>query len=337
MRPFLSSIATPGCLFAVLLAAGGAGGQEKSPAQPASPPRGGAKVVVATVGDEPINAADVERLLGEASGNKEVNPAALPLLQAQVLSEIVNRRLVMAYARRTGIAPSQAEIDTALTEVRTKLELQHRSLEDYLARRGLTMGDLRRQAAWSLVWPKCLAKYVTDQRLSEYFQQHRRQFDGSQVSVSHILLGLPREAGPRTTNELVHRAEGIREEIVSGKISFAAAAAKYSSGPSAAKGGELGFIQRHGAMVESFARAAFALEPGEVSRPVVTTFGVHLIRAGEIKPGGKQLADVRVEVREALARELLERLAEIERRHTPVTFTGTSPYFKPGTKELASP
>ena len=327
MRCLLLHIAVLGLVAPV---PGRALGEEK-------PAQGGADLVVAMVGAEPIYARDVERLLDKATGGKEANPAALPVLKAQVLAEIVDRRLVMAYARRTGLAPGESEIDAALTEVKTKLELRHRSLEAWLGRQGITAVDLRRQAAWNLLWPKFLARYSTDKRIDRYFQEHRRQFDGSRVSVSHILLRRPPDAGPDAIDALVGKAEEIREEIASGKLTFAAAAAKYSSGPSAAKGGSLGFIVRHGAMVESFAAAAFGLEPGEVSRPVVTAFGVHLIRSGEIEPGVKRLAEVRGEVQEALARELLRKLADLQQRYTAVRFTGAGPHFKPGTKQLAAP
>jgi parvulin-like peptidyl-prolyl isomerase len=90
-------------------------------------------------------------------------------------------------------------------------------------------------------------------------------------------------------------------------------------------------------MDEAFSRAAFTLDVGEISDPVVTPFGVHLIRCDAIRPGTKQLADVRKELEDALARELLDRIARLEDRHTPVRFTGKSPHFKPGTRELIVP
>jgi parvulin-like peptidyl-prolyl isomerase len=133
---------------------------------------------------------------------------------------------------------------------------------------------------------------------------------------------------------LSKQAEKIREEIVAGKLTFADAARKYSAGPSRKDGGRLGSIGRHGPMDESFSRAAFALKVGEVSRPVKTVFGVHLIRCDEIKPGDKKLAEVRKELEDALSRELLDKLAKTQRQHTTVEYTGVLPHFKPGTHEL---
>jgi peptidyl-prolyl cis-trans isomerase C len=173
--------------------------------------------------------------------------------------------------------------------------------------------------------------------LESYFQSHRRDFDGSKVSVSHILLQPPKNAKPEDFDGLFSQAAAIREEIASGKITFAEAARKYSAGPSAKDGGQLGFIPRHGVMDEAFSRAAFELEIGRVSEPVRTPFGVHLLRCDEIKAGEKQLKDVHKEIEEALARELLEKLARTERGFTSVEYTGKSPYLKPGTRELVMP
>jgi hypothetical protein len=90
-------------------------------------------------------------------------------------------------------------------------------------------------------------------------------------------------------------------------------------------------------MDEAFSRAAFALQPGQISSPVKSPFGVHLIRCDAIKPGTKSLDDARAELEEALARELFQKLAGIQRKHTPVRFTGKAPYFQPGTEELVLP
>ena len=188
-----------------------------------------------------------------------------------------------------------------------------------------------------MVWERYLVRYATDERVQSYFQSHRREFDGTELVVSHILLQPSLGAGPAGVEESMRRAEAIRGEITSGKLSFADAARKHSNGPSKRDGGRLGPIGRHGPMDEAFSRAAFALEPGQVSPAVKTAFGIHLIRCDESKPGTKQLAEVRKEVGDALARELLDKLAAIERNRTAVKYTGALPHFKPGTHELAPP
>jgi parvulin-like peptidyl-prolyl isomerase len=322
-------IAIIGCLCTALLSAGRASAQREPPPQ--------RQAVVARVDGEPIYAAEVTRLVQKVTQGKNLGRAALPLVQAQVLSEIVDRYLVLAYARRTKSAPSAAEVDAALDELKRKLTPQGEPLGDSLQAPSITEADLRRQLAWDLVWQKYLARYVTTARVESYFESHRRELDGSEVSVSQILLRAKADGGPQGTAELVKQAEAIRREIATGEISFADAARKYSAGASAPSGGRLGFIARHGPMAEAFSRAAFALEVGQVSQPVSTPLGVHLIRCEEIKPGGKPLGEVRKSVEEALARELLDKLARQQQQHTPPEFTGAAPYFKPGTRELVVP
>jgi parvulin-like peptidyl-prolyl isomerase len=294
-------------------------------------------VVIATVDGEPIHSGDVQRLLKTITGGKEVNPAALPWLQAQVLAEIIDRRLVLAYAKRTGSGATQAQIDAALADLTAKLASQGRSLGDYLKQRSLSEAGLRRQIAWDLTWPQYLARYLTDQRLQAHFQAQQRQFDGTQVSVSHILLRPKAGAGPQAIDELLQQAHSIRQAITSGELSFAAAAQKYSAAPSAKEGGRLGLIARHGAMVEAFSRAAFELDAGQISQPIVTRFGVHLIRCDEIRPGNKQWSEVRNELQQALARQLIDKLSALQHHNSSVEFTGKAPYFKPGTRELVVP
>ncbi len=295
------------------------------------------QAVVARVAREPVYAREVGRLVDRAAGGKKVSPEALPVLQAQALAEVVNRRLVLAYAERTGETPSAEEVSAQTAALAAKLERQGKSFSDFLLAQATTEPDLRRQITWNLVWSKYLARYLGKARVEAYFAAHRRELDGSQVLASHILLRMGPEKGSLTAGELIARAAQIRQQIVAGKLSFAEAARRHSAGPSAKDDGRLGFIPRHGVMDEAFSRAAFALEVGQVSAPVKTAFGVHLIRCDQVKPGTKRIDEVRGEVEEALGRELLEKLAQIERSHTPVEFTGKFPHFKPGTRELIVP
>lgn len=83
------------------------------------------------------------------------------------------------------------------------------------------------------------------------------------VKASHILV--------KTEDEAIK----LREEIVAGK-DFADAAAAVSLCPSGSNGGDLGYFSK-GQMVKEFEDAAFAMEIGEISQPVKTDFGYHLL------------------------------------------------------------
>ena len=87
----------------------------------------------------------------------------------------------------------------------------------------------------------------------------------TEVRASHILVSN------------IYQAEQIRRDIVDGNGSFEEYARLYSKCPSGQKGGDLGYFRR-GQMVPQFEVAAFNLPVGEISKPVWTQFGWHLIK-----------------------------------------------------------
>jgi parvulin-like peptidyl-prolyl isomerase len=297
--------------------------------------------VAAAVADEPIFVRDVKQLQEKAAAGKRLSADAVPLFQAQILEEIVNRRLVLASAARTGEAASPKEIDQALADLQLQLTAQHKTLDSFLKEQSVSEKELRRQLAWNVLWEKLLKKYANPEGLQRQFEAHRRDFDGTEISVSHILLtpssGQKEKGKEESAAELVARAESLRKEILAGTISFADAAKKYSSGRSKDDAGKVGLISRHGPMPSAFTRAAFALNPREISPPVATIFGVHLIRCDEIRPGKKRLAGVESEVRDALARELLDTLAKAERPTTRVKYADHFPHLDPASHTLIKP
>ncbi len=89
--------------------------------------------------------------------------------------------------------------------------------------------------------------------------------DVHEVRASHILV--------KTRPEAVK----LRKEIMKGEISFEDAARQYSLCPSGQRGGDLGFFNRK-QMVSAFSDTAFDLKPGQISDPVGTQFGWHIIK-----------------------------------------------------------
>ena len=133
---------------------------------------------------------------------------------------------------------------------------------------------------------------VTEDEAKKFYEDNPDQFDaGLTFNASHILV------------DSEEKAKDIREEIASGKTSFEDAAKANSTCPSAAQGGELGDFG-HGQMVPEFEDACAAMEPGEISEPVKTQFGWHLIRLNKKEEGGKiSYADAKTEIVRAITAE----------------------------------
>ncbi len=116
---------------------------------------------------------------------------------------------------------------------------------------------------------------VSDEEAKAFYEANPQYFQGQeQVSASHILVDEAEEA------------QKIYEELKAG-LDFAEAAQKYSSCPSKEKGGDLGYFQK-GQMVPEFEAAAFGLGENEMSEPVQTQFGYHIILKTGEKPAEVQ-------------------------------------------------
>jgi parvulin-like peptidyl-prolyl isomerase len=140
------------------------------------------------------------------------------------------------------------------------------------------------------------------------------------LRVAQILFKLPADAGADAIAAAKDSAAKVKAELAAGKLTFAAAAKLHSQAPSSAAGGDIGWIERRRPMPEDYSKAAFALKPGEISEPLVSPFGVHLITILEVKPGTKTAQDAAVELRPAVALYLFRWIADQERPKAKIEY-----------------
>ena len=123
-----------------------------------------------------------------------------------------------------------------------------------------------------------------------------------QVKARHILVPLAEDAPEADVKKAQEQASIIVSELTSGK-KFSEVADAHNGPNAAGPGGELGWFKR-GMTVEPFEKAAFALEPGKISEPVRSRFGLHIIQVEEKRAAGtRPFADAAAEVRAAMAQE----------------------------------
>ncbi len=128
---------------------------------------------------------------------------------------------------------------------------------------------------------------VSQEEILDYYDEHPDEFNlPKQVRARHILFKVDPEASAEDIEKTRVRAADITRLAREGQ-DFAALAQEHSEGPSGPRGGDLGFFQA-GAMVKPFSEAAFALQVGDISDPVKTRFGWHVIKVEEIKSASVQ-------------------------------------------------
>jgi len=170
--------------------------------------------------------------------------------------------------------------------------------------------------------------------LRAYYEAHKGEYE--QVQASHILIrmqgsGISVAPGEKdlTAEEALAKAQEIRKKIVDG-ASFADIARVDSNDMgTSAKGGDLGFL-RHGQTVPTFEEALFALKVGDLSEPVKTPFGYHLIKVTDRKPT-RTFEELRPELEKAVENEATRKfLADLKAKAKIVI----DPEFSETTKAL---
>lgn len=290
--------------------------------------------VAATVNGEPIYVSQVDAMITSLQRQRKIEPQQMPRARAEALRQLVERRQMAIGLLRDGAYVTAAQIDKELDKFRAQATARGMSLERFLNRGQLTVEALRYDLAWKLGSQKYIEQNLAD-ALEGYFKEHHREFDGTELRASHILLRPVSFNEPQSAVE--QRAKALRDDIEAGKITFEDAALKYSAGPSRLEKGDLGYFPRLGVMQEEFAKAAFALKPGELSQPVATPFGVHLIRVTDSKPGSRQWTQAVEQLKAPTSLHLFAQLLKKEQADTKVEYTGTTPYLMPDTNELVIP
>ncbi|MCH2124729.1 MAG: peptidylprolyl isomerase [Pirellulaceae bacterium] len=278
-----------------------------------------ALVVAARVNADVVYRSEVEREYERVFKNRLVDKDAELILRAQTLQQLVDRRLVLQFLSRKQFAPSKHDLSQAFDTVTQRLALRELTLAEFLKRANMQQNEFLRALEWHIAWQSYLDTYLTVDNLKTYFSDHQRDFDGTQLHLAQILFRVsPQE--PDNLSKAIEQATTLRHAIIREEIDFPTAARKYSQSPSAKNGGDIGTIARRDPMPEVFSRPAFALDVDEISQPIVSPFGVHLIHCLEIQPGGKPWDEVIETLVPAVTTYLFEWIADQGRGTAKISF-----------------
>jgi parvulin-like peptidyl-prolyl isomerase len=280
---------------------------------------------IAKVGDVEIpNAAFREvydlKVKKYADRGREIPPSADRRYRKSIAERIIYHEVLAQEAKALGIDYTPAE----LAERDEQQKRGIREWDKHLERRGETENSLREMVIAELREKAILEKLgkleVTPAEVTEDYEKIKGNWkaDKPRVKAAHILVPLaletqpakPGEKAPEPTpearkkaeDEALAKAKEIHAKVTAPGADFSKIAAEYSDGPSKGKGGDIGIFTPD-RMAEEFSAAAFALEPGQVSEPVKTKFGYHIIKVSGKWPAGEL-------PQEALEDDIKERLRQ---------------------------
>lgn len=254
----------------------------------------GPQTKVAAVNGVVITQNDFDKEVKEiqhrfTSMGRPVNSEQMQALKSDVLESLIDRELLFQESKNNGIKIEEAEINTKLDSIKK----QFPSDEDFkkaLGRMDIAEADLTSQIRRDLAVNQLIAKQLADKitvpekDIKSFYDDNPKAFiKPEQIKASHILIKVDSQAEESKKTEARKKIEDLQDKIKKGG-DFAALAKESSQCPSSAGGGDLGFFGR-GQMAKPFEDAAFALAPGEVSSIVETSFGYHIIKLTDKKPG----------------------------------------------------
>jgi peptidyl-prolyl cis-trans isomerase C len=236
----------------------------------------------------------------------------LQQLRKEALELMIEQELVRQAANEKGIGATPDEIDAAIDELSEPFD-DPDEFERRLQKEGFTPESYREHVGRMIAAKKYLDEVrlgvgeVGDEELEKYYRdnEYRLTFP-EQVRVRHILLTWKPMGTTDDKGAIRKQMQPILERARAGE-DFAALAREFSDDYATKKiGGDTGLFQR-GQMVPAFEEVAFALKPGEISDPVETPFGVHILKLEEHRKSYLvPLDEIREKLRDHIREERME-------------------------------
>jgi peptidyl-prolyl cis-trans isomerase C len=266
---------------------------------------------VLKINDTTVYAAEVSMVMANIAGQLKLQGREAPDQQQLVqmaTQRVVEQKLLSQEARRLGYRPNELRIAEMAKEVENQAGSRE-ALDESLASKGTDYNDLmatleEMDLVRTLIDKQLAPKIsVSEEDVLTFYNENQEIFSTpEQVHARHIIFAANERATADQIISARNNADEARKRALAGE-DFAELARELSEGPSAPKGGDLGFFT-YQQMVPPFAEAAFALDAGEISEVVRTNFGFHVIKVEEKKAAVvKPLEEVSGQARQILIQQ----------------------------------
>lgn len=262
------------------------------------------KTVYATVGDEKITKADLDEemqatinQLKQQYGDDYENNAQikdqLKQMKVQYLNAMVNEKLMLKNAESMGVTPTDEELDEQVDEAVNQLKEQYSEdgqFDQVLEANGFTEDSFReyqrKQIIVQQVYNAIMSEVeVTDDDVQAYYDKNKdsQYTKGAGANAAHILIAEKDDNGDIDFDASLEKANEVKAKLDAG-ADFAELASEYGTDGTKDNGGDLGFVEYDQANYDQdFLDGFKQLSEGQISDPVKSQFGYHIIKATGLK------------------------------------------------------
>jgi peptidyl-prolyl cis-trans isomerase SurA len=264
--------------------------------------------VVAIVDEEVILQSDVEREMElyrlEREYNEQPVPEDTPELRRELLDRLVESKLIIAAAKQAEMVVEEEAVEESVNN-RIQELVDHLGSEEILERElrrsGMSLEDYRSRA-YNQIRDEMYLRLVVgrfirpeievlENEVEEYYREHMAEMpqEPDSLTLSNILI--PVMPAVEVQQELRQKVAQVQEELDKGRP-FAEVAQAYSEGPMAQQGGSVGRIRRGDLFDPALEQAVFTLQIGEVSEPVLSSRGVHIVMVDAVEGDSRSLRQI---------------------------------------------
>lgn len=270
--------------------------------------------VLALVGKIQITQAQVDKII--AAAGQGIPADKMDMVRQRVLDHLISQEQIKLYTKAHNMVCTDKDLADEKAKIEEIGKKMNMSADQLMASNGITDDMLRDRISQRKLFLQAIAK----PNLEAMVKQHPEYCDGTVVAASHILISCNQYASEADQKAALAKLQQIAADIKAGKIKFEDAAKQFSDCPSKEKGGDLGEFS-YGQMVPAFAAKAFSMKVNEISDPVRSPFGYHLIkvtahRAATSKPDEETMEEA---AKAVIAGQLQEQIVAETLVTNPVT------------------
>lgn len=272
--------------------------------------------IVAVVEDDVVTRRELDQAVAlvrnqliNSRGRDRLPPPEV--IERQVLERLILEQLQQRIARERGISIDDAALNAATEQIARRNNMSLDQLRRTVEREGGDYRRYREQLRRELLANRLRQREV-DSRIQVSEQEVTNVLENSanarDYRIAQILIAIPEGASPQAVDQARARAEQVLAELRNG-ADFASLAAAVSAGREALEGGDLGWRARN-QLPSLFAETVLRLRPGQVSAPVRSPAGFHLIKLLDTRSARAAADDE--QTREAIRQQLFRRKSEEE-------------------------